>query len=154
MQDVEEFDMGSNSDEDLFSNALQLPPSQATVPSIAKAESRSADRRPGNGAQQYPGQRQSQPQRPEAALLASTSLSNPSNRDIVMSEASSEDEGDFDDLANDLESSLVGQGPFARASFGAEMNHNVVSSEDEDDAEGDDFVNALSEQSNLKASAP
>lgn len=80
------------------------------------------------------------------------------NHDVVMSESSEddEDEGDFDDLANDLESSLVGQGPFSRAAGGSSANGTgragqtqLISSdddEDDDDDDDSDFVNAFAEQ--------
>lgn len=145
VQDVEEFDMGSNSDDELQANVLQLPPAQAPV---GKAPAPSSDYQTSSGAQQYSGQKQpSHHHLAQAAKTTSTSLSNLLNQDVVMSEVSSEDEGDFDDLANDLESSLVGQGPFARAGLSTGlggMDDNVISSDEDED---DDFVNALSEQS-------
>lgn len=128
VQEVEEFDMGT-SDEDLLTSTLQLPPSQGSLP-LSTIQPDSGSRH-----------------RPVAA--ASTSLSMSSNQDVVMSDSSSEDEGDFADLANDLESSLAGQGPFARAGGagggGAGTQHTLISSDDEDDDDSD-FVNAFAEQ--------
>lgn len=156
VQDVEEFDMGSNSDEDLLVNALELPPSQAPVPLTSAKPSApqagTAQRYPGQkppGPQQQKQQNQHQSQQHQLPSATSTSLSMLSNQDVVMSEESSEDEGDFEDLANDLESSLVGQGPFARsASGGGVVQHSLISSDDEDDDEDSDFVNALHDQKN------
>lgn len=152
--DVEEFDMGSNSDEDLLSNSLQLPPSRT---SIMANSSRSQSTHASTGLQGHAGQ--GQPTRQPGPASGSTSLSMFSNQDMVMSEISSEDENDFDDLANDLESSLVGQGPFARASIsnfgGGGANRDIVSSdEDEDEEEDEDFENALSEQTKVPAPQP
>ncbi|KAK9896649.1 hypothetical protein P389DRAFT_82455 [Cystobasidium minutum MCA 4210] len=129
IHDVEEFDMGT-SDEDLVSSKLQLPPSQGSLPT--STSSRPTAHNP----------------RPPAAAPASTSLSMFANSDVVMSESSSdEDEGDFADLANDLESSLVGQGPFARLGAGAAAgnSHALISSDDDEDDDSD-FVNAFAEQ--------
>lgn len=127
VHEVEEFDMGT-SDEDLLTSTLQLPPSQGSLPlSTIKPDSGSRHRQ---------------------FAATSTSLSMSSNQDVVMSDSSSEDEGDFADLANDLESSLVGQGPFARAGGagggGAGTQHTLISSDEEDD--DSDFVNAFAEQ--------
>lgn len=154
IHDVEEFDMGSNSDEDLLSNSLHLPPSQVSVPVTS---SRPADTKTGLTHQHHPGQ--GQPQKHPGPASGSTSLSTFSNQDVVMSEISSEDENDFDDLANDLESSLAGQGPFSRSNTGpfgvGGSNHNLISSdEDEDEDEDEDFVNALSEQTRVQAPQP